>query len=52
VQRVEKFEAIGAGSDFALAALFLGKDSREAVEVACQLSIYCEEPIISFEMRR
>ena len=31
--------------DFALAALYLDNSAEEAVKVACELSIYCEEPI-------
>jgi ATP-dependent protease HslVU (ClpYQ) peptidase subunit len=45
LKEVKDFEAIGAGSDFALAALYLGKSTKEAVQVACDLSIYCEKPI-------
>jgi ATP-dependent protease HslVU (ClpYQ) peptidase subunit len=33
--------AIGSGSDFARAALYLGNDARTAVEVTCRLDIYC-----------
>lgn len=36
-----KFWAIGSGSTFALAAMHLGRDSREAVEVACALDSNC-----------
>ena len=35
------FLAFGSGRDFALAALYLGKDAREAVEVACQFDLHC-----------
>lgn len=45
---IVNYEAIGAGQDFALAALYLGRDVRESVEAACELSIYCEKPIIHF----
>lgn len=31
--------------DFALAALHLGHTAEEAVEVATELSIYCEKPV-------
>jgi hypothetical protein len=33
--------AFGAGADFALAALHLGKNAVEAVELACKLSVHC-----------
>ncbi|MEM7064409.1 MAG: hypothetical protein AAF572_14740 [Cyanobacteria bacterium P01_B01_bin.77] len=45
IYEVPEFEAVGAGEDFAKAALHLGHTPREAVEVACKLSIYCSEPI-------
>ena len=40
--------AIGAGRDFALAALSLGHSAEEAVKVACKLSAFCNEPIHKF----
>ncbi|MEZ4703154.1 MAG: hypothetical protein R2834_22695 [Rhodothermales bacterium] len=45
IEEITTYEAIGAGMSFALAALFLGKTPKEAVEVAIELSIYCEGPI-------
>ena len=45
IYEVPEFEAVGAGEDFAKAALHLGHTPREAVEVACKLSIYCSEHI-------
>jgi len=45
VYEVNEFEAIGSGQDFAKAALLLGHTPKEAVEVACKLSIFCSEPI-------
>jgi len=45
ITEVATFEAIGAGMDFALAALHLGHTAEEAVEVATELSIYCEKPV-------
>ncbi len=45
IQEVLKYEAFGAGMDYALAALYLEKTAFEAVKVACELSILCEEPI-------
>jgi ATP-dependent protease HslVU (ClpYQ) peptidase subunit len=41
-QRCEdKFDAMGAGRDYALAAMHLGCDALKAVEVACALDITC-----------
>lgn len=47
----EGYFAMGAGRDYALAALHLGYDARRAVEVACALDIYCGMGIdtLSFE---
>ncbi|MEL6157705.1 MAG: hypothetical protein AAFQ40_17250 [Cyanobacteria bacterium J06623_5] len=45
VYEVQEFEAIGAGADFARAAMHLGHTARESVEVACKLSLLCSEPI-------
>ena len=52
VNEVTGYEAIGAGEDYALAAMYLGHDPKEAVEVACELSIYCEKPIIEYKVRK
>lgn len=45
IASVKSYEAIGAGMDFALAALHLGHTAEEAIETAIELSIYCEPPI-------
>jgi ATP-dependent protease HslVU (ClpYQ) peptidase subunit len=45
IAEVKTFEAIGAGMDYALAALYLGHTVEEAIKVAIELSIYCEAPI-------
>ncbi len=45
VKEVTTYEAIGAGKDFALAALYLGHTAEKAVETAIELSIYCEAPV-------
>jgi len=47
-----EYEAIGAGMDYSLSALYLGHTVRKAVEVACELTIYCEKPITIFEMKK
>ena len=52
VNEVKDFEAVGAGEDFALAALYLGHTPEEAVKVSCDLSCYVAEPIMKFEMPR
>ena len=45
VKEIGKYEAIGAGADFALAAMYLGHSAEEAVKTAIELSIYCEGPV-------
>ena len=52
VKEITSYEAIGAGEDYALAALYLNHDVDKAVEVACELSIYCEKPIQVLTMLR
>lgn len=43
--------AMGSGRDYALAAMFLGCNAREAVEVACAFDIFCGNGVdeISFD---
>ena len=47
IEEVEDFAAIGAGRDYAYAALYLGHSAQEAVKVACELSCYVSEPIVT-----
>jgi ATP-dependent protease HslVU (ClpYQ) peptidase subunit len=47
VGEVTDFYAIGAGEKYANAALYLGHSPAEAVKVACALSCYVDEPIIT-----
>lgn len=50
IHEIHEYEAIGAGENFANAALYLGHTPREAVKVACDLSCFVSEPIVEFEM--
>lgn len=52
VQEVSTYAAVGAGADYALAALYLGHSPEKAVETACELSIYCEKPIVKFVVKK
>jgi ATP-dependent protease HslVU (ClpYQ) peptidase subunit len=45
-----KFYAKGCGRDYALAAMHLGFDAITAVQVACDLDIYCGMGIDSFRL--
>jgi ATP-dependent protease HslVU (ClpYQ) peptidase subunit len=52
VAEIDTFTAIGAGQDFALAALYLGHSPKEAVQIACELSVMCEPPIKEYIIER
>lgn len=52
VEEINDYDAIGAGEDFALAALYLGHSAKDAVEVACKLSCYVAEPIIYYSVKK
>lgn len=52
VHEVSDYIAIGAGEDYANAALYLGHEPREAVKVACELSCYVCEPIVEYSMSK
>ena len=52
VKEITDYAATGAGMDYALAALYLGNDTKKAVETACELCVYCERPIVTFTMPR
>lgn len=49
---IKDYAAIGAGEDFATAALYLGHSPEDAAKVACELSCYVAEPVVRFEMPR
>lgn len=52
VTEIDSYLAIGAGENYALAALYLGHSPKEAVKVACDLCCYVAEPIIEIEKKR
>lgn len=52
VHEISDYVAIGAGDDFATAALHLGHTPYEAVKVACDLSCVVCEPIIEYSMAK
>ena len=51
VSEVITYDAIGAGMDFALAAMYLGHSAEKAVETAIELSMACEGPVKIFEYK-
>lgn len=52
IEEVKDYSAIGAGMDYALSALYLGKSAKQAVQVSCALSCFVCEPIIEYKMTR
>ena len=52
IKEVTDYTAIGAGMDFALSALYLGKSVKDSIKAACHLSVYCEEPINIIEVEK
>ena len=52
VYEIKEYGAIGAGEDFANAALYLGHSASEAVDVACNLCCMVSEPIIEYAMNK
>lgn len=52
IEEILTYNSIGAGMDFALAALYMGHGVEDAVKTACHLSIACEAPIKMFSMPR
>lgn len=47
VGEIKDYFAIGLGENYANAALYLGHSPAEAVKVACALSCFVDEPIIT-----
>lgn len=45
VLEIPRFYAIGSGQDFAQATLYLGYTTEQSVKVACNLNVYCHEPV-------
>lgn len=52
VSEVKDFASIGAGEDFAYAAMHMGCSAKRAVQVACELSPFCEPPINTITVKR
>ena len=50
VYETTNFQAIGAGEDFALAAMHMGNSPRDAAQVACDLSCFVAGPVIQMAM--
>lgn len=48
---VTSYAAIGAGMDYALAALYLSKSPKQAVKTAIELNAYCTAPVVKYKRR-
>lgn len=44
--------AFGSGCDFAMAAMYMGRDAKQAVEVTCALSSECGDGIDTLELQQ
>ncbi|KOR45001.1 peptidase [Xanthomonas oryzae] len=44
-------DAIGSGAPYAITAMHLGLDAKQAVTVACQLDLYSAVPVHTFKVR-
>lgn len=45
-----EYDSVGSGQEFARTALYFGRSPKEAVKVACDLTIYCGEPIEQYSI--
>ena len=52
IVKVKNFHAIGSGMEYARAALHLGHSVRDAISVACDLTVFCGRPIEMFTMKK
>lgn len=52
IREILEFDSIGAGMDYALTALYLGRSPAEAVRVACELNIFCSLPVVTHTIAR
>ncbi|MNL32940.1 hypothetical protein D3C87_1548240 [compost metagenome] len=50
IQLENRSWAIGSGRDFAIAAMHLGRDARQAVVLACELDITCGNGVDVMEL--
>lgn len=51
VQEIKDYCAIGSGMEYAKAGLYLGKTVKQSIKIACDLTIYCGEPIEIYEVK-
>lgn len=51
VQEIKDYCAIGSGLEYAKAGLYLGKSVKDSIKIACDLTIYCGEPIEVYEVK-
>lgn len=51
LKEIDNYRSMGAGKNMAQTALFLEKSVEESINVACELSIYCEKPVNIIEKK-
>lgn len=51
IREVPTYDAIGAGQDFALAVMAAGGTPKKGVEMAIELSPFCEAPVYTIKKR-
>jgi len=51
IKEIKKYRAMGAGQNMAQASLYLDNTVEKSLNVACELSIYCEKPLNIIEKK-
>lgn len=51
IRKIKDYEAIGSGMEYARAAMHLGHPIAAALKVACDLTVFCGEPLEIYEVR-
>lgn len=52
IDEVNDYHTIGSGMEYARAGLYLDKTVEESIKIACDLTVFCGEPIEVFEVKR
>lgn len=51
IQEIKDYHAIGSGMEYARAGLYFDKTIKESIKIACDLTIFCGEPIEIYEIK-
>lgn len=52
IKEITDYCAIGSGMEYAKAGLYLDKTVKQSIKIACDLTIYCGEPIEIYEVKK